>query len=123
MTNLALPQQYVKGTTLNSCNVDPSSPTANFILSKPWGYESQGIRTSNFSGEPQQESEIKNMRIEQSVKQISLSNQNHQKTFHVILHIKGPENAPHYVPKSKIQSIMSPRGSAIMFTAIKNQAG
>ncbi|CAD8084108.1 unnamed protein product [Paramecium sonneborni] len=105
-TNEALPQQYVKGTQISNYSVDPNCQAANFIQSKAWSADSDDKAT------------VINPGISDTVKQIQIQNHTNR-NLHVILEIKGDTNPCHYIPKSKIQSLMSSKSSTTMFTAIK----
>ncbi|CAD8206139.1 unnamed protein product [Paramecium octaurelia] len=107
-TNEALPQQYVKGTQLHHFSVDPNSEAANFIQSKAW------------SAENEDKAVVSNSRLAETVKQIQLHN-NTNRNLHVILEIKGPQTS-HYIPTSKIQSLMNPKIITTMFTIIKKKS-
>ncbi|CAD8116913.1 unnamed protein product [Paramecium sonneborni] len=106
-TNEALPQQYVKGTQISNYSVDPNCQAANFIQSKAWSADSDDSAT------------VINPRISDTVKQIQLQNHTNR-NLHVILEIKSDVNPCHFIPKSKIQSLMVSKSSTTMFTAIKN---
>ncbi|CAD8179644.1 unnamed protein product [Paramecium octaurelia] len=105
-TNEALPEQYVKGTQIHHFSVDPNSEAANFIQSKAWNVESNDKAV------------VSNPRQSETVRQIQLQN-NTNRNLQVILEIKGPQNACHYIPTSKIQSLMNPKIIATMLTTIK----
>ncbi|CAD8206268.1 unnamed protein product [Paramecium pentaurelia] len=109
LTNEALPQQYVKGTQIHHFSVDPNSETANFIQSKAWNVENDDKAI------------VSNSRLAMTVKQIQLQN-NTNRNLHVILEIKGPQNSCHYIPTSKIQSLMNPKIITTMFTIIKQKS-
>ncbi|CAD8119650.1 unnamed protein product [Paramecium sonneborni] len=108
-TNESLPELYVKGTQLHHFSVDPNSEAANFIQSKAWNVTSDDNAV------------VSNPKIAETVKQIQLQN-NTNRNLHVILEIKGSQNTCHYIPTSKIQSLMNSKIIATMFTAIKKSS-